>query len=63
MRDTLLILLNNSSSVRDTVYAALVVHQSGKVSFILESRLQTRIRGNTESLSCKATHPKAHQTA
>ena len=45
IRDTFLILRNNSSSVQDTVYATLVVYQSGKASFALESRLQTGIRG------------------
>src|SRR6266403_3944288 len=43
--DTFLILRNNSSSVQDTLYTMLVVHQSGKASFALESRLQTGIRG------------------
>src|SRR5437762_12901093 len=31
--DTFLILRNNSSSVQDSVYTMLVVHQSGKASF------------------------------
>jgi hypothetical protein len=45
IRDTFLILRNNSSSVQDTVYTTLVIHQSRKASSALESRSQTRIRG------------------
>ena len=49
IRDTFLILRNNSSSVQDTVYTTLVVHQSGKASFAVESRSESKCRGYRRS--------------